>query len=96
MPQCALNSYMLSPFTLKDRYVSQYVPGDFVVHMAGHKGSNKARLFEYCHSKARVWEHEHRQQHQEKRQRHRRVQNVPSAALTHALTAGPAAKRVWR
>mmetsp|Transcript_18362 Transcript_18362/g.21738 ORF Transcript_18362/g.21738 Transcript_18362/m.21738 type:complete len:113 (+) Transcript_18362:2261-2599(+) len=27
---------------------SQYVHGDFVVHMAGHKGNNKIELFDYC------------------------------------------------
>lgn len=40
IPQCAMNSYMLSPFrTLTGASVttSQYVPGDFVVHMAGYK-----------------------------------------------------------
>ena len=54
IPQCALNSYMLSPFTLRgDRAKSQYVEGDFVVHMAGHKGYNKARLFEHAQGKRR-------------------------------------------
>ena len=53
IPQCALNSYMLSPFTLRgDRAKSQYVEGDFVVHMAGHKGYNKARLFEHAQRQA--------------------------------------------
>jgi hypothetical protein len=53
IPQCALNSYMLSPFTLRgDRATSQYVQGDFVVHMAGHKGYNKARLFEHAQRQA--------------------------------------------
>jgi hypothetical protein len=55
LPQCALNSYMLYPrlsslfSSPPPQYVaSQWVPGDFIVHMAGHKGSNKADLFRYC------------------------------------------------
>ena len=56
VPQCALNSYMLSPLALPwakgfgtaARTAAQYAPGDFVVHMAGHKGVNKVRLFEEC------------------------------------------------
>eukprot|EP00613_Pedinella_sp_CCMP2098_P041141 CAMPEP_0171801136 /NCGR_PEP_ID=MMETSP0991-20121206/72086_1 /TAXON_ID=483369 /ORGANISM="non described non described, Strain CCMP2098" /LENGTH=306 /DNA_ID=CAMNT_0012412761 /DNA_START=324 /DNA_END=1241 /DNA_ORIENTATION=- len=55
LPQCALNSYMLYPrlSSLSNgpslQYVtSQWVPGDFIVHMAGHKGPNKADLFKFC------------------------------------------------
>uniref|UniRef100_A0A7S2WUX7 Nucleotide-diphospho-sugar transferase domain-containing protein n=1 Tax=Rhizochromulina marina TaxID=1034831 RepID=A0A7S2WUX7_9STRA len=49
LPQCALNSYMLYPSFFRRGYVSaQWVAGDFVVHMAGHKGSNKQQLFRYC------------------------------------------------
>ena len=31
---------------------SQWVPGDFVVHMAGHKGPNKRELFMFCYEKS--------------------------------------------
>ena len=48
LPQCAMNSYSLHPFYWKgEREVSQYVPGDFLVHFAGKKGKAKTNLLEY-------------------------------------------------
>ena len=29
---------------------AQWVPGNFLVHLAGHKGANKEDLFDYCYS----------------------------------------------
>ena len=59
VPQCTLNSYMLYPRLSSIigqapmTYVAaQYVPGDFVVHMAGHKDPNKSELFRYCYDMA--------------------------------------------
>jgi len=57
MPQCAMNSYMLYPrlesilgLKVPSAYTAaQFVPGDFVVHMAGHKDANKQDLFRYCY-----------------------------------------------
>jgi hypothetical protein len=57
LPQCRMNSYFIYPslgailFHQSDdeSYIqAQWVAGDFVVHMAGHKGNNKRDLFDYC------------------------------------------------
>lgn len=53
LPQCALNSYMINPFNFRAPAESQWIPGDFVVHMAGHKDQNKEDLFAYCWKLAR-------------------------------------------
>jgi hypothetical protein len=48
LPQCAFNSYLLHPFSLReDRINIQYSPGDFLIHFAGHRGSKKAHLMSY-------------------------------------------------
>jgi hypothetical protein len=48
LPQCALNSYVMHPLELRgDREVSQYVPSDFLVHLAGKKGRAKSDLLNY-------------------------------------------------
>lgn len=52
LPQCAMNSYVPRPITAfqasyHKRELSKFAPGDFVLHFAGHAGSNKVRLFEY-------------------------------------------------
>lgn len=56
LPQCALNSYMLYPELFSwfggasERYTrAQWIPGDFIAHMAGHKENNKRSIFEYCY-----------------------------------------------
>ena len=50
LPQCAFNSYLVRPGSRRDaaHAAAAYRPGDFVVHLAGHKGANKAALFEYA------------------------------------------------
>lgn len=54
VPQCAINSYLVRPtlaslfFDRERRKKSRYRRGDFIVHLAGHKGANKAALFEYA------------------------------------------------
>lgn len=59
LPQCCFNSYSIHPFYWKgEREVSQYVPGDFLVHFAGKKGKAKTYLLEYYLSEA---EKKHRQ-----------------------------------
>lgn len=48
LPQCMLNSYVMHPLELRgDREVSQYVPSDFLVHLAGKKGRAKSDLLNY-------------------------------------------------
>jgi len=53
VPQCAFNSYALHPFDSRllsgtaSVEVSQWIPGDFAVHLAGKKGRLRARLLEY-------------------------------------------------
>lgn len=49
LPQCAMNSFLLWPFSEKNRRrleVSQYVSGDFVLHAAGYRGAFKAAVFD--------------------------------------------------
>lgn len=46
-PQCALNSYVLHPLDYGDREVSQYVPGDLMVHFAGKKGQRRVNLMKH-------------------------------------------------
>lgn len=56
LEQCKINSYFLYPHLYeailgKSSEVykqAQWIHGDFVVHMAGHKGNNKRDLFDYC------------------------------------------------
>ncbi|KAJ8598627.1 hypothetical protein CTAYLR_003055 [Chrysophaeum taylorii] len=51
LPQCALNSYLVRPRLLPQdarHRAARYARGDFVVHLAGHKGANKAALLEYA------------------------------------------------
>ena len=51
MPQCALNAYLVRPRVWPAdaaRKAAAYRPGDFVVHLAGHKGANKGALFDYA------------------------------------------------
>jgi len=53
VPQCALNAYLVRPRpaggpAAKAARHAAYQPGDFVVHLAGHKGENKAALLEYA------------------------------------------------
>eukprot|EP01034_Spumella_vulgaris_P023475 gene23475-29692_t len=53
VPQCAMNSYSLHPWDSRgDREVSQYVPGDFLVHFAGKKDQMKTDLMNYYLLKA--------------------------------------------
>ena len=48
LPQCAFNSYSLHPFYWKgNREISQYIPGDFLIHFAGKKGQIKSNLIDY-------------------------------------------------
>lgn len=48
LPQCAFNSYSVHPFDLRgSRELSQYVPGDFLIHFAGKKGERRAQLMNY-------------------------------------------------
>lgn len=50
LPQCAFNSYAVHPLYLNlraDRQVSQYVPGDFLIHFAGKKGRAKTDLLNH-------------------------------------------------
>lgn len=57
LPQCAMNSYVLHPLDRRaesnvngegDGYeVTQYVPGDLLVHFAGKKGRKRVRLMEH-------------------------------------------------
>jgi len=62
LPQCALNSYMLYPEFFSwfggasERYTrAQWVPGDFIAHLAGHKENNKRNIFEYCYELAEAY-----------------------------------------
>lgn len=51
LPQCALNSYLVRPSLLADdaaHRAARYAPGDFIVHLAGHKAANKAALFDFA------------------------------------------------
>jgi hypothetical protein len=53
LPQCAMNSYIISPWTKNFFLYSKagrltdasYAPGDFVLHFAGFKGKRKQELF---------------------------------------------------
>ena len=48
IPQCTMNSYSIHPFYMRgDREVSQYIPGDFLIHFAGKKGQVKIKLIRY-------------------------------------------------
>ena len=48
LPQCAMNSFSMHPLELRgSREVSQYIPGDFIVHLAGKKGRMKTDLLDY-------------------------------------------------
>jgi len=50
LPQCAFNSYAVHPMYLNlraDRQISQYVPGDFLIHFAGKKGRAKVDLLNH-------------------------------------------------
>lgn len=49
LPQCALNSYMLHPLSPHYEVARQWKEGDFIVHMAGHKGATKTALFLHCY-----------------------------------------------
>lgn len=58
-PQCAFNSYMIHPFALnRNRYYSQYVNGDFLVHFAGKKGIKKVVLLDHFLSLADTQQHQ--------------------------------------
>ena len=53
VPQCALNAYLVRPRlasgpSAKVAARAAYQPGDFVVHLAGHKGENKGALLDYA------------------------------------------------
>ena len=51
VPQCALNSYLVRPRLRPAdaaHAAAAYAAGDFVVHLAGHKGPNKAALFAFA------------------------------------------------
>jgi hypothetical protein len=48
VPQCAINAYMLFPRLFSSTSTAAWTPGDFIVHLAGHKGDNKLKLFQYC------------------------------------------------
>jgi hypothetical protein len=48
LPQCTMNSYVLHPLEFRaDREKSHFVPGDFIVHLAGKKGKIKKDLINY-------------------------------------------------
>lgn len=48
LPQCAMNSYILHPLEFRaDRDVSQFVDGDFLVHLAGKKGKVKTDVLQF-------------------------------------------------
>ena len=48
VPQCTFNSYSMHPLeTRGDRDASQYVDGDFIIHMAGKKGQIKIAMLEH-------------------------------------------------
>lgn len=48
LPQCAFNSYSIHPLNFRaSRDVSQYQPGDFLIHFAGKKGQIKVDLIEH-------------------------------------------------
>ena len=46
LPQCAFNSYCMHPLDKRglEGDLSRYLPGDFLIHFAGKKGSIKAGL----------------------------------------------------
>jgi len=54
VPQCAINAYMLFPRFFSPPSSAAWTPGDFIVHLAGHKGNNKLKLFQYCADLAKV------------------------------------------
>jgi len=48
LPQCAMNSFLLWPFSQKNQKrleKSQYIPGDFILHAAGYRGLMKSAVF---------------------------------------------------
>jgi hypothetical protein len=48
LPQCTFNSYSLHPLALRgDRETSHYVPGDFLVHLAGKKRQTRTDLLQH-------------------------------------------------
>lgn len=48
LPQCALNSYSIHPLEYRaNREVSQYVPGDFLIHFPGKAPKNKLDLMSH-------------------------------------------------
>ena len=48
LPQCSMNSYSLHPLDRRgDHQVTQYIPGDLLVHFAGKKGRKRVNLMEY-------------------------------------------------
>ncbi|KAJ1451070.1 hypothetical protein M885DRAFT_29345 [Pelagophyceae sp. CCMP2097] len=51
VPQCALNGYLVRPRLRRPdaaHAAARYADGDFIVHLAGHKGANKAALFDFA------------------------------------------------
>ena len=56
LPQCAFNSYCMHPLDKRglEGDASRYIPGDFLIHFAGKKGSIRAGLVRHYLSKADV------------------------------------------
>eukprot|EP01038_Epipyxis_sp_PR26KG_P006894 gene6894-9446_t len=47
-PQCGFNSYSMHPLERRgNREESQYIKGDFLIHLAGKKGKARTNLMEY-------------------------------------------------
>lgn len=48
LPQCSMNSYSMHPLDYRGkRTETQYIPGDFIVHFAGKKGTLKSELMDH-------------------------------------------------
>jgi hypothetical protein len=55
LPQCAFNSYSVYFFDFRaDREASQYVKGDFLIHLAGKRGVKKKQILDYYLSQAEL------------------------------------------
>jgi hypothetical protein len=49
LPQCAFNSYLvhpLHPLHFEEKRLSEYVSGDFIMHLAGFKFRTKKKLLQ--------------------------------------------------
>jgi len=102
LPQCALNSYMLYPrlapllgFDAPEYYTAaQWVPGDFAVHMAGHKGSNKIELFKYCHHLAQTGGSAGKERDLGNQKRGRRALRAPLSRRNGGQSFNPTKRRL--